>query len=575
MQSKLIKALITKGLLKEEEAKHVLAEATRHSVDPDEYLRDKNLISEKELVKVQGELYGLPFVDLERTEVPYDILIVIPQTVAENYQLVVFEKKGNDVSVALVHPNDYRAIEAINFWAKEEGFTLHLHVTTQLGFQNAVKNYSPFRKEIGEAIESLEAQRLEESRGERKGKLIEIIRKAPVARIVSLIISEAVNAGASDIHMEPGVRETRIRYRIDGILHVYLTLPFHLHSSLIARIKVLANLKMDETRIPQDGRIKVTIDGRDINLRVSTLPVSGNEKVVMRILPTETKTITLEQLGFIGKTLDILKGIIARPTGVVLVSGPTGSGKSTTLSSIVGALNKETVNIITLEDPVEYYIPGINQVQINPDVGLTFASGLRAVLRQDPNVVMVGEIRDNETAELAIHAALTGHFMLSTIHAKDVMGVIPRLTDMHVEPFLISAAVNTLISQRLVRLLCQKCKKTVTIPQGLEKEVSQELDHLPDPTVIEKFVAAGKKLVFYRSEGCDNCGGTGYKGRSVVAEAFQMTESVQNALTGKYSIDDLAKEMKKQGNMTLKQDAIVKALQGLTSLEEVLRVTRE
>jgi type IV pilus assembly protein PilB len=575
MQSQLIHTLIVKGFLKEEEAKHIIAEAARSSIDPDEYLQRQNLIPEKELVKVQGELYGLPFIDLERTEIPYDTLTVIPQTVAENYQLVVFEKKGKDVRIALVHPNDYRAIEAVNFWSKEEGYTLHLHVTTSLGFQNAVKNYSPFRKEIGEAIESLEAQRLEESRGEKKGKLIEIIRKAPVARIVSLIITEAVQAGTSDIHMEPGIRETRVRYRIDGILHVYLTLPMHLHSSLVARIKVLASLKMDETRIPQDGRIKVTIDGRDINLRVSTLPVSGNEKVVMRILPTETKTITLEQLGFIGRTLDILKSIIARPTGVVLVSGPTGSGKSTTLSAIVGALNKETVNIITLEDPVEYYIQGINQVQINPDVGLTFASGLRAVLRQDPNVVMVGEIRDNETAELAIHAALTGHFMLSTIHAKDVLGVIPRLTDMHVEPFLISAAVNTLISQRLVRLLCSKCKKPVAIPQGLEKEVMQEIDNLPDKKVVEAFVTTGKKMVFYRALGCESCGGTGYKGRSVVAEAFQMTESVQNILTGKYSVDDLLKEMKKQGNMTLKQDAIVKALQGLTSLEEVLRVTRE
>lgn len=575
MQNQFIKALIAKGLLKEDEWKRITAEATRHSVDPEEYLRRQNIIPEKELAKVQGELYGLPFIDLERTEIPLDILNVIPQTVAENYQLVVFEKKGNEVSVALVHPNDYRAIEAINFWAKEQKYVLHLCITTSLGFQNAVKNYSPFRKEVGDAIEALETQREEETRGVRKEKLVEIIRKAPVARIVSLIINEGVNAGASDIHMEPGARETRIRYRIDGILHVYLTLPFHLHSSLVARIKVLASLKMDETRIPQDGRIHTNVDGRDINLRVSSLPVSGNEKVVMRILPTETRTITLEDLGFRYRALEILKGIIARPTGVMLVSGPTGSGKSTTLFSITSALNKETVNVITLEDPVEYFLPGINQVQINPDVGLTFASGLRAVLRQDPNVVMVGEIRDAETAELAIHAALTGHFMLSTIHAKDVLGVIPRLTDMHVEPFLISAAVNTLVSQRLVRLLCPKCKKEVAIPQGLEKEVLQEIKDIPDQKFVETILPKDKKPVFYRAEGCNNCGGSGYKGRSVVTEVFQMTENVQDLLTRQYSIEDLAKEMKKQGNMTLKQDAIIKALTGLTSLEEVLRVTRE
>jgi len=437
-----------------------------------------------------------------------------------------------------------------------------------------MKNYTVFKKEVRDALDVLENQQATDSRTKRPEKLVEIIRKAPVAKIVQLMIQEAVDHNTSDIHVEPGQNESRIRFRVDGMLKTYLVFPTSFHTSIVSRIKVLADLKIDETRIPQDGRIRTNVNGQDINLRVSTLPLVDNEKVVMRILPTASKIITLQDLGFWSHALEDIEKIIARPTGVLLVSGPTGSGKSTTLYSILAALNNDKGNITTLEDPVEYFLSGVNQVQINTEVGLTFASGLRSVLRQDPNIVMVGEIRDNETAELATHAALTGHFMLSTIHAKDVLGVIPRLIDMHVEPFLISAALNTILAQRLVRKLCEKCKEPQPLPALLEAEVRKELDLIPVKDVLDGIDIKGQ-IMTYKGKGCDACNNNGYKGRTVVIELISMSSQLEQILSSKFSIEDLSEEMKRQGKMTMKQDAIMKALKGLTSIDEFLRVTRE
>ncbi len=573
MSDKLLTLLIQKKIFSQADWEGIQAEALKAGIETEDVIVRKGLITEKDLTKLKGELYGIPFADLEKMDVPSETINTIPQTFAENYNLVIFDKKDKDVSVAMVNPSDYRAIEAINFWAKSEGYKVTFHIATAAGYRNVFKNYTEFKEQVSQAVEQLEEKKAKEIE-KKPVKLVEVIKRAPVSKIVTLLIQEAVDLRTSDIHIEPGYDETRVRFRIDGILRSYLKLPMHFHASIISRIKVLASLKIDETRIPQDGRIRVDVGGQDINLRVSTLPVQGGEKVVLRILPTTTKVITLQELGFWYKALDTLNAVIERPTGVMLVSGPTGSGKSTTLFSILGALNKETVNIATLEDPVEYYIEGVNQVQINPDVGLTFASGLRALLRQDPNIVMVGEIRDTETAELAVHAALTGHFLLSTIHAKDVLGVIPRLTDMHVEPFLIAASLNLITAQRLVRKMCQSCKKEVQVPQRLEDEMKKEIETIPDKTVFEGVPMEGK-FQFYKSEGCDNCGHSGYKGRTVVSEALAMSPQLQELLGRKYSIDDLANEMKRQGMITFKQDGLLKALMGLTSIDEILRVTRE
>ena len=571
---KLLDQLIEKKILTPESWKTVVAAAEKSESDPEEQLVQDGLISEESLAKMKGELFGLPFVDLDEIEVSEETLKIIPQAVAQNFQLVLFEKKGNEVSVALVNPDDYRGIEAIDFWVKKEGYTLKLFICTGSGYRNTFRKYTAFKKEVKDALNVLAEEAAKDHRGKKTERLVEIIKKAPVAKIVALMIQEAVDLRTSDIHIEPGDPETRVRFRIDGILRTYLSLPKSHHAMIVSRIKVLADLKIDETRIPQDGRIRMSVEGQDVNLRVSTLPVLEAEKIVMRILPTSTHIITLEQLGFWQRPYEILKAVIDRPSGVLLVSGPTGSGKSTSLYSILTELNKESVNIVTLEDPVEYFFSGINQVQINPDVGLTFASGLRSILRQDPNIVMVGEIRDTETAELATHAALTGHFLLSTIHAKDVVGVIPRLTDMHVEPFLIAAALNTIMGQRLVRKICQQCKQPVPAPPSLEKELTTEIENIPTPGLLES-LKLPSNTVFYKGVGCDECGKTGYKGRTVVSEIMSMTPQLSEILSRKFSIDDLSAEMKRQGNMTLKQDAILKALLGLTSLEEVLRITRE
>lgn len=576
MDARLIDTLIAKNIITKDALSALELEASKEKRDVEDHLIAKNVISENDLVTLKGALYDLPVVDLVRSEIPHEVLSLLPQSAAETYGMVVFERADSVVKIALVDPGDFRALEALEFWAKREGYHIEKYITSPTGYRDAMKNYTAFQKEVIEAVAEVEQKRGEDQREKRKKhvSISETIRKAPVAKIVTLIVEEAVSAGASDIHIEPSEKDSRVRFRVDGILRVYLTLPGHLHAPIVARLKVLANLKIDETRTPQDGRIRLEVFGEEINLRFSSLPMMGNEKIVMRILPTTTKVIALEDLGFWGNTLTVLKKVIERPTGVMLISGPTGSGKSTTLYSMLTALNTEKLNITTLEDPIEYATPGLNQVQINTEVGLTFASGLRAILRQDPNIVMVGEIRDRETAELAIHTALTGHFMLSTIHAKDALGVLPRLIDMHVEPFLIGAALNTISAQRLVRKLCQKCKTSTETPDYLKVEVDAEIAALPEPELAQAFMKDGK-AVFYRPVGCEECDTTGYKGRTVVVEAISMTDELQNILNTRVNIDVLEKERTRQKLLSMKQDVIIKALRGETSLEELLRVTRE
>jgi type IV pilus assembly protein PilB len=392
--------------------------------------------------------------------------------------------------------------------------------------------------------------------------------------MVSVILRHAVEGKASDVHIEPVGDETRVRFRIDGILHTSLILPKNVHQSIVARIKVLSNLKIDETRIPQDGRFRMVIDGHDIDYRISTLPLVTNEKVVMRILDTSTNLTNLDHLGFEGKSLDAMKLNISKSHGMFLITGPTGSGKSTTLYALLGVLNEEAVNIVTLEDPVEYFMKGINQSQVNSEVGLTFAAGLRSILRQDPDVVMVGEIRDNETAELGVHAALTGHLVFSTLHTNDAFGAIPRLIDMNIEPFLIASSLNVVMAQRLVRRICSHCVQDTKIPEQLEAEVWDEIGRVekaaipPDSNLV-------KPLKFYRGQGCVRCENTGYKGRVSIAEVLTATPEVQQIIVSKGDIlAALRQEFKKQGMFSMKQDGIFKAIRGITTIEEVWDATR-
>ncbi|MBU1448227.1 GspE/PulE family protein, partial [Patescibacteria group bacterium] len=416
------------------------------------------------------------------------------------------------------------------------------------------------------------ARRKEEASGLNERE--KVIKGAPVSRMISVIMRQAVEGGASDIHIEPIGQESRVRYRIDGVLRTSLTLPIYVHPALVSRVKVLANLKLDETRIPQDGRITEEIGGKKIDFRISTLPVVDNEKVVMRILDTSVGAPTFEQLGYRTEYIEIIKEEIKKPFGMFLITGPTGSGKSTTLFAGLNLLNSEGVNISTLEDPVEYYINGVNQSQIKPEVGYTFAAGLRSLLRQDPNVIMVGEIRDRETAELGIHASLTGHLIFSTLHTNNVFGLVPRLIDIGVEPFLLAATLNLGISQRLARKICPHCKQPQEIqPETLEMLV-KEIQTIPRK-YFKKDIKPEGPYVFFHGKGCARCGDKGYAGRTAVAELFQFTNTAKRLVEKGFPMKEVEVEAACQEMLSLRQDIVLKALEGLTSVEEILRITQE
>ncbi len=538
----------------------------------------KGLASEEDVTKARAELYGLPYIDLFGKRIHATILNIVPRDLANNYKMVPFDMKGQDLSVAMVDPTDFKALEAIEFIARKKNYKIKHHVISQAGFRNATKQYATLSAEVEEALEGTgkgpQPDELEEMLGKEKG-MEEVVKTAPVSKMVSVVLRHAVEANASDIHIEPVENETRVRYRIDGILHTSLILPKYVYSSIVARIKVMSNLKLDETRMPQDGRFRMTIDGRDIDYRVSTLPLVTDEKVVMRILDRSAVVLDLEKLGFEGKDLKVMRESISHPVGLILLTGPTGSGKSTTLSAMLSIINDESINIVTLEDPVEYFLNGVNQSQINPGVGLTFASGLRSILRQDPDIIMVGEIRDSETAELAIHASLTGHLVLSTLHTNDSFGAIPRLIDMKIEPFLITASLTTVVAQRLVRRLCQYCKAPVKVPEKLEEELFQKLENLPADSGRDLKKLLKRPLTFYQGKGCARCEHTGYKGRILINEILAITDKMRKVIVTNATIDAIREAALGQGMISVEQDGILKALEQKTTLEEVIRVTSE
>ena len=465
-----------------------------------------------------------------------------------------------------------------NLWATIT-FKVEYYITTPESLASVLKQYSELKTEVSEALDIAKDKLAEKKEAAgKKNELEEVteemIQNAPIAKLVSVVLKHAVDAKASDVHIEPFGKNSRVRYRIDGQLTTSLVLPKYVHAALVSRVKVLANLKIDETRVPQDGRIRLNILGNDIDFRVSTLPLYENEKVVMRILDTSSGAFSLEQLGFEGRNLRVMQENIQKPHGMFLVTGPTGSGKSTTLYSVLNILNQEDVNITTLEDPVEYYLSGINQSQIRPEVGLTFASGLRSILRQDPDVIMVGEIRDNETAELAIHASLTGHIVLSTLHTNDAFGSIPRLIDMKVEPFLLSSTLNVIVAQRLVRKICAECKEELKLPDNIRKELDEELKKIPKDIWPAELDA--KNLKFYHGRGCAKCGQTGYKGRVAIAEVLEATDNLKNIIAlNKLGGEEIKKEFLAQNMSEIKQDGVLKALKGITTVEEIMRATRE
>lgn len=540
-------------------------------------------ISEESVAKAQGEFFNLPYLDIFGKKIKVEVLELIPKDLSNNYQVVPFEfdAKNKHLKVGIVDPGDFKAIEAVEFIARKKSFKIDYYVIAKSGFKNIVKQYETLTTEVKKALDIVEdkyQKKLKEKKDDEEEKdFEETIKSAPVSKMMESILKHAVDGNASDIHIEPGENNTVIRYRIDGVLHTSLNLPKHLHNSLITRLKVMSNLKIDETRVPQDGRIRVVVGGNKIDLRISFLPLYNSEKVVLRILDVTNKEITLEELGFWGAGLKILKNNISKATGMFLVTGPTGSGKSTTLYAVLSIVNKEGVNILTLEDPIEYYIDGINQSQVNTEVDYTFAKGLRAALRQDPDIIMVGEVRDNETAELAIHAALTGHMVLSTLHTNDAIGALPRLIDMHIEPFLLASTLNVVVAQRLVRKICVHCKEEISeIPSDVISDVKKILveinpEHIPEDI---KEMVHNEDIHFFKGKGCPRCGESGYQGRIAVVEMLSMSDELKKVIENNQT-EEIERVFIEQGLPNMQQDGIIKVLQGKTTMEEVMRVTKD
>lgn len=575
VKNEFLKFLETEKTVTPEQVQDIEKRAQKEGISAEQMLVRERIISEEDLARKKAKFFGLSYIDLSGLKIDPQVVKIVPKAVAENYQAIAFDRAGAELSVALIDPRNFQAMAALDVLASEANLRLRYYLTSPAGFKIGFQRYSEIKGEVAEALEVARREMAPSAEKGAEAPLEEVIKGAPVSHIVSVIMRHAYEGQASDIHIEPHRNDSRVRYRIDGVLRPSLTLPEELHNAVVARIKVLSSLKLDETRVPQDGRITETFGGKPIDFRVSTLPLQeGKEKVVMRILSTE-RAPTLDELGFHPEHIKIIQTNIVKPHGLFLISGPTGSGKSTTLYAVLSMLNREGVNIITLEDPIEYFIAGVNQSQIRPEVGYTFAAGLRAILRQDPNIIMVGEIRDGETAELGVHAALTGHLLLTTIHTNDAIGVVPRLIDLRTEPFLLSATFNVAIAQRLARKICPDCKTEAVLPENILAQMRAELADVPKNYIPADLQNAGSRLTFYRGQGCPKCGTNGYKGRVAVAEILQGTPSLNRLIAMGFPTEEVNKEIKAQGMISMKQDALLKALKGLTTVEEVLRISKE
>jgi type IV pilus assembly protein PilB len=572
-QRELLEVLQEENKIKLPNIDTFLAEAAGKPIE--DVLLKKRMVNGEDLASAKARIYDLPYIDLSDKEVSDMALSTISGDVSDNYRVVCFERVGDRIKVGLTDPGNFKALEAVDFIAKGSGLYPQYYLISEDSYKKALSKSKTMDKELSSAIKLKEDEISEKPNEESEEGTGDVEKSAPVVKIVSVIIRHAVEGGASDIHIEPISNESRVRYRIDGVLHTSLVLPINIHPSIVARIKVMANLKLDETRIPQDGRIRMRISDKEIDFRVSTLPLVGQEKVVMRILDTTRGAPKLEDLGFQGEQLKIVKNNIKKTEGLLLVTGPTGSGKSTTLFSVLEMLNQEGVNISTLEDPVEYQIRGVNQSQVKPEIHYTFASGLRSFLRQDPDVIMVGEIRDEETAELAVHAALTGHSVLSTLHTISALGAVSRLIDMKVEPFLLSTTLHTLIAQRLARKICADCREDFKIPSDYLEDVNKELDVIGEDHIRKVFPEFDRgNLKFYRGKGCARCGKTGYRGRVAICEVIDVNDLVREMICEAKKNLTIKKIKETQDFISMKQDGIIKILQGKTTIDEVLRVMR-
>ncbi|MFH0792077.1 MAG: GspE/PulE family protein [bacterium] len=568
----IIQQLLKKSIIEKENASALEFEVKSSGKKEEELLLEKGIVPENLIFGLKSENLNILLKEVEAEEVPLRVLELIPQESARYYKMVPLAKNGDTLDVGMIYPEDIKAQEALKFLARRNKFSYKVYLITITSFNGLIRQYQTLKKEVGRALADLEDE-LKEGKMEIKpmvtAEFERLAEEAPIIKVVAVVLRHAVEGKASDIHIEPTREKCRVRFRVDGVLHSSIFLPLQVHPAIVARIKILSNLKIDETRTPQDGRFSITIDGQGIDFRVATFPTTMGEKVALRILDPKEGMKSFEELGLEGKNFEIMKKTIQRPYGMILSTGPTGSGKTTSLYAILNILNKEGVNIVTLEDPVEYMMEGINQSQIRPEIGYTFANGLRQILRQDPNIIMVGEIRDEETAGLAVNAALTGHLVLSTLHANNAIGVVPRLIDMGVNPYLIPPALAAAVSQRLIRRLCPDCRVKV--------KPSKEIMDIIIETVNGMAVDVKKNIPSpiehtYEAKGCKKCRQSGFFGRVGIFEALVMTKELAAIILSEPSELSIDKEAKRQGMVSMKQDGIIKVLDGITTIEEVLRV---
>lgn len=578
----MLDALLARGLLSIDQYNSVKFESINTNKSIEDLIKEKNLVTAKDLVRTNAEMVGIPFVDLEEVNIDNETLNKIPQDTAKTYMAVPFEEGQSAIKVAMKDPLDLQKVKYLEgflakkveaFYADEE--SINRVIDTKYGAQLGT--------ELDQALEEVESSNLIDINKSpyTDNDLGQDIGKAPIIKIVNMILDYGIKNKASDIHIEPREKKIAVRFRIRGILSEKLTIPRTLLSPLVTRIKILSDLKIDEHRVPQDGRFQVKSGNSYTDLRVSVMPSIFGEKIVMRLLQKSQTVLSLEDLGLRGIALSRMLDSLKRTQGIILVTGPTGSGKTQTLASCLKILNTSEVNISTLEDPVEIRIDGVNQVQVNSEVGLTFATGLRSFLRQDPDIILVGEIRDSETASLSVQAALVGRLVLSTVHTNSAAGAFIRLIDMGVEPFLLTSTINLIIGQRLIRVLCE-CKKPVKATAEEVELIHKELDSLNGFNIFDEehnvklhFDSKTQDITLYKPVGCPKCDDTGYRSRTGIFEGLKMSETISKAVLNNPTIESIAQIAIQEGMTTMVQDGFIKALEGITTLEEVLRVKNE
>ncbi len=579
--SSLLDALLVKNRINQDDYNLIKLESVNKSVSADQILKDKAIVTSDEIAKLYSEMKGIGFIDLSSIAINIETLHKLEKDAAKNSMAIVFEELPNRFKVAMRDPLD---LQRIKYLEAILGKKIEVYYASEDDINSILESKygAQITKDVDEALEQVSGDKLLDINALQENEITSDPQNAPIIRIVNMILDYGIKNKASDVHIESRETKVTVRFRIRGILSEKLTIPKKLLPAVVSRIKILSNLKIDEHRVPQDGRFQVKLGDLIVDIRVSIMPNIYGEKIVMRLLSKTESVLKLEELGMRGTNYSRMKEALKKTQGIIIVSGPTGSGKTQTLASSLKILNTPEVNIMTLEDPVEIRIEGVTQVQVNPEVGLTFASGLRSFLRQDPDIIMVGEVRDSETAGLAVQSALVGRLVLTTLHTNSAAGSFIRLLDMGIEPFLLSSTVDLIVGQRLVRVLCDNCKETAEATAEEMQELHNELDVLnsfdifnPDQTIKAHFDRSSTKVTLYKPHGCPKCNDTGYMSRTGIFEALKMSETIARAVVQKKTIKEIQDLAISEGMITMVQDGYIKALEGITTLEEVIRVKNE